>query len=140
MWKESYRIGIELIDTQHQELFQRITDFLKVIKGQGKWEQKIDRVKETSSFMQSYVVKHFSDEEVYQKKINYPNCEGHHQLHEEFKAEVSKYAEKLVESGYNEDVAQEFAGKLMTWLIYHVAKEDQEIGKYVRLGEKTDER
>ncbi|WP_280140763.1 hypothetical protein [Natronincola peptidivorans] len=26
---------------------------------------------------------------------------------------------------------QEFAGKFMTWLIMHVARMDQEIGKYV---------
>ncbi|MDI9418646.1 MAG: hypothetical protein QM399_00480 [Bacillota bacterium] len=28
MWKEKYRIGVEAIDNQHRELFQRVSDFL----------------------------------------------------------------------------------------------------------------
>lgn len=133
LWKESFRTDVELIDTQHQELFQRVTDFLQALKAEGQWAEKIERVKETSTFMQNYVVEHFSDEEVYQKEINYPAYEEHHILHEEFKADVFKYAKKMAEADYKEDIVQEFAGKLLTWLIYHVAREDQKIGEYVRL-------
>lgn len=139
MWKESYRVGVEKIDTQHQELFQRVSEFLESFAGEDSWDKKIAKVKETSEFMQSYVVEHFSDEEVYQKEINYMRSEKHHQIHEEFKAEVTKMSQKLVDSNYNEEIAQEFGGKLMTWLIYHVAIEDQKIGDYVRGERKSDE-
>ena len=132
MWKEIYRIGVDKVDAQHQELFRRVADFLMAIKGGGGWEKKVEKVKETMVFMQNYVVEHFTDEETYQKEINYPGYEKHCQIHEEFKAEVNKYALKFAESGYNEEIAQEFGGKLMTWLIYHVAMEDQKIGEYVR--------
>ena len=139
MWKESYRVGVEKINTQHQELFRRVSDFLAAFTGEGTWDDKINKVKETAEFMQSYVVEHFSDEEVYQKTINYIHSEKHHQIHEEFKAEVTKIAQKLVENDYSEEIAQEFGGKLMTWLIYHVAIEDQKIGDYVRRESKNDE-
>ena len=134
MWKESYRVGVDLIDTQHQELFHRVSDFLQAIKSDGDWEQKVEKVKETSDFMQKYVIEHFSDEEAFQQSIHYDQYEKHHQVHENFKAEVAKLAQKLEDSQYHEEVAQEFAGKLMTWLIYHVAMEDQKIGEYVRHG------
>lgn len=132
LWKESFRTNVDLIDAQHQELFQRVTGFLQAIKAEGHWSEKIERIKETLTFMESYVVEHFSDEEDYQKKINYPAYEEHHVLHEEFKADVFKYAQKLAESNYNEEITQEFAGKLLAWLIYHVAREDQKIGEYAR--------
>jgi len=132
MWKEAYRIGVEKVDAQHQELFNRVAAFLKAIKGEGDWEQKVELVKKTLEFMQGYVVEHFADEEAYQKEINYPDFAKHYQIHEDFKAEVAKYAQKLAESGFSEEVAQEFGRKLMAWLIYHVAMEDQKIGEYVR--------
>lgn len=132
MWKEGYRVGVEKIDTQHQELFQRVTDFVKAIKGEGQWEQKVEKVKETLDFMQRYVIEHFAAEEVYQKEVGYINFKQHQQIHKDFKADVAKYAQKFEDTHYSEDIAQEFAGKLMTWLIYHVAIEDQKIGAYVR--------
>lgn len=132
MWKESYRVGIETVDEQHRELFQRVSDFLQAIKGNRPWEQKIDRVKETMTFMQSYVVEHFANEEVYQRKINYPAADEHHKHHEDFKADVFKYAHKMEDEDYPEELSQEFAGKLMAWLIYHVAREDQKMGEFVR--------
>ncbi|WP_227764366.1 bacteriohemerythrin [Zhaonella formicivorans] len=132
MWKESYCIGVEKVDAQHKELFQRVTDFLQALKGPGQWPDKVEKVKETLSFMQSYVIEHFADEEIYQKEINYPDLDKHCQIHEDFKRDVGKYAEKLTATNYAEEVALEFGGKLMAWLIYHVAKEDQRIGEYVR--------
>jgi len=134
MWKEMYRVGVELIDKQHQELFQRVEDFVLAIKGSGAWEEKVEKVKDTMEFMQNYVVEHFRDEEEYQKEINYPDYEKHHKIHEEFKSEVNKYAQNFAEKGYTEEFALEFAGKLMTWLINHVAMTDQKIGQYVRNG------
>ncbi|NSW92302.1 MAG: hemerythrin family protein [Firmicutes bacterium] len=134
MWKEMYRIGVDKIDEQHQELFRRVEEFLRAVKGAGQWEEKLAKVKDTLAFMQGYVVEHFQNEEEYQREINYPGYEQHHKIHEEFKFEVNKYAQKFAEKGYTEEFAQEFAGKLMTWLINHVAMTDQKIGQYVRKG------
>lgn len=65
MWKDKYRIGVELIDTQHQELFKRVSDFLQSVQEKGDWEEKTAAVRETLEFMQNYVVEHFNDEEEY---------------------------------------------------------------------------
>ena len=62
MWKEKYRIGVDLIDDQHRELFQRVSDFLQSVQQKGDWEQKTDKVKETLEFMQKYVAEHVEDE------------------------------------------------------------------------------
>lgn len=131
MWKEKYRIGVEEIDNQHQELFNRVSDFIKTVRSEGDWEDKLEKVKETLDFMKDYVVTHFDSEEEFQKKINYPYQEEHKQVHERFKGEIGKFADKFEKEGYDEELLQEFSGKLMTWLIYHVAGDDQKLGEFV---------
>ena len=131
MWKDKYKVGVELIDEQHEELFRRVSDFLKIVQTKGNWEEKLEKVKETMSFMQEYVVVHFDEEEEYQKQINYPDIENHKAEHIKFKAGVNNYINIFEQEGFTEEKIQEFAGKLMTWLIMHVGKMDQKIGEYV---------
>lgn len=132
MWKDSYKVGVELIDDQHQELFQRVSTFLKSVQAEGNWDEKLPYVKETMEFMQNYVVEHFADEEEYQLEINYPEYEEHKAIHDRFKAMVNSYADRFIAEGYAQEVVQEFGGKLMTWLIMHVAATDQKLGAYAR--------
>ncbi len=135
MWKERYRIGVELIDEQHKELFHRLSKFIGIVQNDEEWEQKLDEVKKTLNFMQEYVVYHFDDEERYQEEINYPDIEVHKRVHAEFKEEINEYARILEEEGFTEEKIQELGARLMTWLIMHVGKADQKIGEYVKARE-----
>ena len=131
MWKEKYKIGVELIDSQHKELFNRVYDFLRTVQNKGDWNEKLDKVKETMSFMEEYVVVHFNDEEAYQDKIAYPGRDMHKQVHADFRATINNYVEIFNTQGFNEELVQEFGAKLMTWLIMHVGKADKKIAEYV---------
>lgn len=132
MWKEKYRVGVDLIDSQHIELFSRLSNFIQVVQNENDWDEKLDEVKETMAFMQEYVVSHFDDEEKYMEEIEYPNIELHKKIHEDFKDSINDYVDLLGEGGFTEDKIQELAAKLMTWLIMHVGKMDQQIGDYVK--------
>lgn len=134
MWKEKYKIGVELIDEQHQELFRRVLDFIKTVQAEAPWESKLSRVKETMEFMKKYVIIHFADEESYQREIGFPGYKKHKRIHDSFKDEVVKFDNKLENEGYAKETVQEFGGKLMAWLINHVAGEDQKIGDYQNRG------
>ena len=133
MWKEKYRVGVDLIDSQHIELFTRLSNFIQVVQNENDWEEKLDEVKETMTFMQEYVVFHFNDEEKYMEEIDYPEIELHKKIHKDFKQSVNDYVVLLEEGGFTEDKIQELCAKLMTWLIMHVGKMDQKIGEYVKL-------
>jgi len=132
MWKDKYKVGVSLIDTQHEELFKRVSEFIETVQNNDNWEHKLDKVKETMIFMQEYVIIHFNAEEAYQEKINYPDIENHKKIHSDFKKMVTDYVTVLEENGYPEKIVQELGGKLMAWLIMHVAKTDQLIGEYVK--------
>lgn len=131
MWKEHYKIGVPLIDQQHEELFKRVAAFIQVVQKKGNWEEKLAKVKETMDFMQQYVIFHFDDEEKYMEEINYPHLEEHKNIHVQFKQGVFDYVERVNKEDFSEELVQEFGAKLMTWLIMHVAAKDQQIGNYV---------
>lgn len=139
LWKEKYQVGVELIDEQHEELFRRVDEFMKVLRSEGAWEKKIDKVNETLGFMKDYVVTHFRDEEVYQKVIGYPEYEAHCKIHNDMVAYVTSVAEQYEREGYKEALMQQFGGKLLTWLINHVAAADQKIAEYARSLEESNE-
>lgn len=132
MWKDDYKVGVDLIDEQHKELFRRLSAFIEVVQNEEPWDGKLDQVKETMIFMQEYVVTHFADEEVYQESIGYPEIEEHKLAHSKFKDSVDSYVEDFKSGGFTEEKLQEFSGKLMTWLIMHVGHMDKKIGEFVR--------
>lgn len=123
MWKESYRIGIESIDTQHQELFKMTDELLKSIEE----ERGPEAFQVSIRFLKDYVAEHFRDEEAYQASIQYEGMDAHIRQHREFTETVLKFEKKLQETSYDLTVVKELAGTLTAWLIYHVADADQKI-------------
>ena len=125
MWKESYRIGIDLIDRQHEELF-RVTDTL-VRTVEANADKQTFR--QTIAFLKDYMVQHFHDEEAYQASIHYSGMEEHKKAHRKFTSIILDYERRLAESDFDTRIVKDLAGMLTAWLIYHVADADQRIAK-----------
>jgi hemerythrin len=141
LWKDKYELGVPMIDAQHKELFRRVETFLKVLRSKDYWNEKIPKINETLEFMKRYVVEHFRDEEEYQRSINYPGYEVHKQIHNGMVNYVQKVSEQFEQSSNNEDLMQQFGGRLMAWLINHVAAEDQRIADFaIKKGVSGNER
>lgn len=132
MWKDKYEVGVELIDSQHKELFSRLSTFIQIVQSEDDWDSKLEKVKETLEFLKEYVVYHFDDEEAYQERINYPDIEEHKKIHEEFKSEINDYVDLLEKGGFTQEKIQELSARLMTWLIMHVGRVDQKLGEYAK--------
>lgn len=136
LWKEKYMLGVPLIDEQHQELFRRVTDFVEIVRKPVPWEQKTEQVNQTLDFMKDYVVTHFRDEENLQRELGYPELPSHRKLHQEMVAYVLDISRQYEENGYQEQLMQQFAGRLLAWLINHVASEDQKIADFAKRKEQ----
>jgi hemerythrin len=130
IWKDKYELGVQVIDNQHKELFKRVDAFIQTLRSSASWEQKVEKVNETLEFMKVYVVEHFHDEEAYQESIGYPGYELHKKIHSDMVNYVLEFSSEYEKSGYNEQMMQQFGGKLLAWLINHVAAEDQRIAEY----------
>lgn len=132
LWKDQYELGVPKIDAQHKELFRRVESFLQVLRSGERWDEKVPKLNETLEFMKNYVVEHFREEEEYQRSINYPGYEAHRQIHAGMVDYVQEVSKKYEESDNNELLMQQFGGRLLAWLINHVAAEDQRIADYAR--------
>jgi len=132
LWKDNYELGVPSIDAQHKELFRRVESFLQVLRSKDSWNDKIPKINETLDFMKRYVVEHFRDEEEYQRSIDYPGYEYHKQLHAGMVDYVKEVSEKYEQSNNDEELMQQFGGRLLAWLINHVAAEDQRIADYAK--------
>ena len=139
IWKDDYEIGVELVDKQHKELFKRLGDFIQTVRSDEEKEKKKAEVEKTLNFMGEYVTTHFDAEEALQKRYDYPDFEEHHKIHEDFKAEIAEFQEEYKKNEYDEDFVMEFSGRLLTWLINHVASTDQDIGKHINSVKEEEE-
>ncbi|MDR2295366.1 MAG: bacteriohemerythrin [Clostridiales Family XIII bacterium] len=125
MWKASYAVGNALIDAQHRELFRMSDDLVEAMR--GKDEAGRVACARAVEFLKEYVVRHFADEEALQADLGYADLPRHRQLHRDFVDTVAGYEKRLAESNFDPVVMQQFAGKLIGWLIYHVVGEDRKI-------------
>ena len=131
-WKERYELGVDRIDAQHRELFERIQLFVQTVRSEEDWKSKISRVNETLEFMKLYVVEHFHDEEAYQREIGYPGYEMHKAKHDGMVQYVLDTYAEYERKGYDQQLMQQFSGKLLAWLINHVASDDQRIADFAK--------
>lgn len=116
MWKESLKIGVNLIDSEHKELCDRIDNlFAACAKGKGKEE-----IMQTLEFLESYTIKHFSDEEKLQRSSGYPKCVEHKAMHEYFKKRIADLKKDLKENGASIATVSKTNYFLMDWLLKHI--------------------
>ena len=74
--------GNKTIDSQHQELIDRIRQFVAACES---GDSKIKAIK-MLDYLDEYTNFHFQEEEELQKKVSYPELAAHHAKHEEFSA------------------------------------------------------
>lgn len=123
MWKDSYRLGVDLIDTQHIELFRMTEDLIHAIDSPEAEEAS----RQALSFLKDYVVEHFRDEEAYQASIHYRGLAAHQAEHRQFTQVVLNYEKRLQETRFDPAIMRDLAGTVTAWLIYHVVDTDQKI-------------
>ncbi|HHU62330.1 MAG: bacteriohemerythrin [Bacillota bacterium] len=127
-WNPSLSVGIDLIDEQHKEWFERATNLFDAgRKGQAK-----GYVGEMLEFLDSYTRKHFADEERYMKSINYPAYDEQKKAHESFITQLEKLREDYDSSGGSLTVILGANKMVIDWLTNHISKMDKKIGDFVR--------
>ncbi|MDR0649746.1 MAG: bacteriohemerythrin [Synergistaceae bacterium] len=126
MWKDEYRLGVETIDSQHQQLFEMVDNLLRVIDDSEHGDYKKECA-DAVNFLYDYTVKHFNFEEGYQASIGYKDIEAHKLQHKRFIITVENFAKKMAATDYDMKVVKAFSGSLVAWLNYHVGETDQKI-------------
>jgi len=127
-WKPDLATGFVDIDNQHKELFKRINDLVNAMK-QGKGKDEVGKV---LKFLEDYTIHHFSNEENYMKKYQYPEYEGHKAQHTGLINDLQKMKEQFEKEGPSSMMAIDIQKELGDWLMIHIAKIDKELGAFLK--------
>ena len=132
-WTEDLAVGVEKIDEQHKELFEKINDLVAAVR-QSVCKYKIGDV---IRFLEDYAAFHFGEEERYMLKFGYPDYQAHKAQHEKFIANFQELKKELpkLEGGSKPgsyDLSVETNKVVVDWILDHIAKVDKSLGKFLQ--------
>lgn len=124
-WDPSYRIGVDVIDRQHQKLFDISNQFYAA------WWRHARRAVLRRIFDEliEYTGYHFAEEERLMQQIGYPALPQHRANHEELVELVNHHRTQL--KGRTTGAERQAIEFLRTWLRAHVLDADRKIGVYL---------
>ncbi len=131
LWKDEYKIGVDKIDEQHRQLFDKIENLLEIAKNGDRESNRRECLK-VIDFLIYYTGSHFDTEENFQRERRYVSYAQHVKIHENFKNTVSAYRE-LLNVDFSARTLKSFIGTLITWLVNHVCVCDRKIAKNIPL-------
>jgi hemerythrin-like metal-binding protein len=121
-WDPVYRIGVDVIDRQHQTLFDIGHRF------HNAWQRRARRALLCRIFDEliGYTGYHFAEEERLMRRVHYPALSQHRSHHGELVNIVKRHRARIEAGAADaERQALEFIG---TWLHAHVLEADRDIG------------
>jgi len=125
-WNEDYEIGITEIDKQHRHLVGIINQLSDAMI-----EQKGDEaVPQILKKLVDYIQLHFSTEEEFMHRGNYPALDTHSQEHHDMTREVLEFRKNY--SRNHQVSPSELLGFLCEWLKNHILMSDKELGRFLK--------
>lgn len=125
IWNDDYLIGIEEIDSQHRRIIDQINYLIDNLNSKDKASISHWII----ANLDKYSEEHFSTEEHYLRKINYPDLDNHLKLHQAFKLKTVKSSVKVMKG--QEDVSEETISFLKSWWTDHILKADMEFKNFI---------
>ncbi len=133
-WNEKYSVNISIIDEEHKELIRIMNEALVAKHNRNDLEEISKLLKELTM----YALKHFSTEETYMVKFNYPELQNHKKEHHDFSNKMIAYCNKVIEGEYQ--IANEIIEYLKQWLVNHIQVTDKKyVACFKKKGRKDQE-
>jgi len=127
LWSSALAVGIDEIDDQHRELFERINKMLDIIGRSGESKD----MGQVMSFLEDYIVSHFAMEEGWMIRFNYPDFQQHKERHEGFSREFGLFKDRLAREGPSAFLAIQVESMLVEWWTNHIRTIDTALGKFL---------
>ena len=118
-WDESYSVGIDLIDKQHQKLFDIINNY----------HNESSSTEESLQKLIAYIDFHFRTEEDYFHKFDYEKTVEHTAQHFHYKDEINELYQKYHYRDNDQKIREELEGFIKDWIVHHIKISDKEYTK-----------
>ena len=124
-WNDKYNVGIELIDEQHQKLFEiayRIHSLSRDQYSVDKYDEIIDLLNE----LKEYTIYHFKAEEEYMEKIKYKRYFTHKIEHNDFIEKMESFSVNNIDED-QEEYVEKMLSFVAEWIVNHILEKDKAI-------------
>lgn len=128
-WKESYSVGIELIDEQHKHLFKLGNSALELIKSGSSLDKSKEIIQLIDDLIQ-YTKFHFLSEESYMLKINFPLYNSHKEEHNAFIKKINSIDTATLSVSQEKQI-NDLVGFLLNWILTHILENDKLLTKAI---------
>lgn len=126
VFDDNLKIGIDMIDTQHKQLIERINNFLSKIET-GDTKTFSTELEQIFDFMAEYALSHFNDEEKLMESHNCPILEFQKMQHQFFLMEANKLKFDLKQKGLTPELLMKSQKLLVDWVKSHITQMDKKI-------------
>lgn len=124
-WNDSLKVNVAVIDRQHQRLVQMINDLNDAMKiGKGR-----DLISNILDEMVRYALIHFSTEETYFDRYQYPEAVSHKAEHAAFGSKVEQFRKDYQANKVGLSI--EIMHFLSDWLLNHIKGTDKKFGPFL---------
>lgn len=124
-WDDKYLIGVDIIDTQHKELFRIANEAYNLLKNEF-YTDKYDKVVLLIEELRNYAIFHFETEQNYMKEIGYRKLLSHKVLHDDFVDKVNKINLNHMDENQDEYLSS-IIMFVVDWIENHILKTDKQI-------------
>lgn len=127
-WDDAIITGIEEIDEQHRELFEKINHLIETLEVDGSDENFFNAI----NYLKEYAFNHFSSEEKYFEEYDYPEKEEHKDEHRLFEKKIIEIEEKGKIFGSAIHLSIELNAYLLNWWYIHIKNFDKKLAKFLK--------
>jgi hemerythrin len=120
--------GNDEIDSQHRELFERVSQLLDASRERRSREEVVRLLE----FLGEYVVHHFAAEERIMETSGYDRIESHRLEHRSFVHELEVLRLELKSEGPTNRFVIRVGNRVTTWLREHIYRTDRLLGEWLR--------
>ena len=126
VFDDSLKLGIDVIDEQHEQLIQQINDTHDALEAGMDGSEFISIVNK----LMDYCVYHFSEEEALMRQYCYPAYQSHKAEHNTSTEEFFNFDTSEVLR--NPESARKLLDFLHQWLLNHIDKVDRSLALYLK--------
>lgn len=125
IWKAEYAIGIELIDKQHEHLFEIGNDIYNLLNDKFSTD-KYDRIIQVINDLKEYTKYHFRCEEDYMLQINYKKYFSQKIEHDDFIDKISNLSIANIDEDPDKHI-NDILTFIFEWVLEHILNKDKQI-------------
>lgn len=135
-WTPDLSVGEKTIDNQHQKLINQINVIIKISSSS---DTHMNQLRDANHFLHIYIKEHFSYEETYMIKNNFPGIEAHKKEHQKFISFYDDFQKEIKEktnvkyfaSIEVKEMLKDIEKFLGNWFIKHIKGSNHKYAVYI---------